>query len=66
MRLRHELRAEGLADRFEDAALDLQFSSLSSVGNDTKWLEEPEHKRLHRKKKVIRRLLSNTDRGYIV
>ena len=40
MRLRHELRAEGLADRFEDAALDLQFSSLSSVGNDTKWLEE--------------------------
>ena len=40
MRLRHELRAEGLAGRFEDAALDLQFSSLSSVGNDTKWLEE--------------------------
>ena len=40
MRLRHELRAEGLAERFEDAALDLQFSSLSSVGNDTKWLEE--------------------------
>jgi len=40
MRLRHELRAEGLAGRFEEAALHLQFSSLSSVGNDTKWLEE--------------------------
>ena len=40
MRLRHELRAEGLAGRFEDASLNLQFSSLSSVGNDTKWLEE--------------------------
>ena len=40
MRLRHELRAEGLAGRFEDASLHLQFSSLSSVGNDTKWLEE--------------------------
>ena len=38
MRLRHELRAEGLAGRFEEAALHLQFSSLSSVGNDTKWL----------------------------
>ena len=27
MRLRHELRAEGLADHFEDASLHLQFVS---------------------------------------
>eukprot|EP00908_Phaeocystis_cordata_P004818 Transcript_1522.p1 GENE.Transcript_1522~~Transcript_1522.p1 ORF type:complete len:522 (-),score=145.21 Transcript_1522:676-2241(-) len=40
MRLRHELRAEGLAARFEDASLLLQFSSLSSVGTDTRWLLE--------------------------
>ena len=40
MRLRELLAAEGLADRFEDSSLVLQFSSLSSVGNDTKWLKE--------------------------
>ena len=40
MRVRHELRAEGLAGRFDEASLILQFSSLSSVGNDTRWLDE--------------------------
>ena len=33
---------------------------------DAKWPEEKEAKRLHRKNKVLRRLLNTTDRGYIV
>ena len=37
---RAQLAAEGLPRGCEEASLGLQFSSLSSVGKDTKWLRE--------------------------
>jgi len=40
MRVRGLLAAEGLAVPLDDSVLALQFSSLSSVGNNDKWLRE--------------------------